>query len=115
MTKEFLQGKSENTFLAGVTMSKKDKGEGIQKSDDCKIITHPCTLEDIQVSIYNKFNSLSNYPPLPYKSVVMGLPLNYMIFISPNILNIYFLRVTKLLLLKAFDLLYKRVLATPTT
>ena len=53
-------------------MSKKDRGKGIEKSDNSKIIRHPGTFQDIQVLVQNKFDSLTNYPPLPFKTVVIG-------------------------------------------
>ena len=51
-------------------MSKRDKGKGIQNTDDT--IRYPATFHEIQVPVQNKFNSLSNYPPLPYEAVVNG-------------------------------------------
>jgi len=53
-----------------IIMSKKDKSKGIQRSDDSKIIRHLGIFQDIQVPIQNKFSSLTNYPPFPYKTVV---------------------------------------------
>ena len=40
-------------------MSRKDQDKGIQKDDDYKI-----------VPTKNSFQSLANFPPLPYKTVV---------------------------------------------
>jgi len=53
-------------------VTKKDKGKGIQKAYDHKIVRHSGTFEDIQISIQNKFNSFSNYSPPPYKTVATG-------------------------------------------
>jgi len=39
LTKEFFQGKCGKAhFMQVFAMSKKDKDEGIQKNDDCKIV-----------------------------------------------------------------------------
>ena len=44
-------------------MSKKDKGKGIKMNDDYKI-----------VPTKNSFQSLANFPNLPYKTVVTKPP-----------------------------------------
>ena len=44
-------------------MSKRDKGGGIQKADDYKIIPTE-----------NTFQPLPNFPPLPYKTIVIKTP-----------------------------------------
>jgi len=70
---ECWQEKSDQTYLlVGETMSKKDNGKGIQKADDSKLVRHSGAFHDIQIPIQNKFSSLLNYPPLPYKNVVTG-------------------------------------------
>ena len=64
LTKEFLQGKSDKAhFMQVFAMSKKDKDKGIQKNDDYKIV--PTKIS---------FQSLANFPPLPYKTVVTKRP-----------------------------------------
>jgi len=67
-------------------MSKKNKGEGIQKNDDYKI-----------VPTKNSFQSLANFPPLPYKTVVTKPPT------KPSIDN-YFLKFTEHLFLTSYKI-----------
>ena len=64
LTREFLQGRSDKTpFMLVFTMSKKDKGKGIQMNDDYKI-----------VPTKNSFQSLASFPHLRYKTVVTKPP-----------------------------------------
>ena len=63
-TREFLQGRSDKTpFMQVFTMNKKYEGNGIQTNDDNKI-----------VPTKNSFQSLANFPNLPYKTVVTKPP-----------------------------------------
>ena len=64
LTREFFKGRSDKTpFMHVFTMSKKYKGKDTQTNDDYKI-----------VPTKNSFQSLANFPPLPYKTVVTKPP-----------------------------------------
>ena len=67
-------------------MRKKDKGKGIQKNDDYKI-----------VPTKNSFQPLANFPPLPYKTVVTKPPT------KPSNDN-YFLQFTEYLFLTSYKI-----------
>ena len=64
LTREFLQGRSDKTpFMHVFTMSKKYNGKDTQTNDDYKI-----------VPTKHSFQSLANFPPLPYKTVLTKPP-----------------------------------------
>jgi len=42
----------------------KDKGKGIQKAEDYQLEV------PIKIPTHNQFQTLANFPPLPYKTVV---------------------------------------------
>ena len=54
--------------MSGNKSKSKDKGKGIRRAEDYQIAT-PTTLP-----LQNQFQTLSNYPPLPYKTVVSQPP-----------------------------------------
>jgi len=54
--------------MSGNKSKSKDKGKGIRRAEDYQI-TAPATLP-----LQNQFQTLSNYPPLPYKTIVSQTP-----------------------------------------
>ena len=85
LTREFLQGRSDKTpFMHVFTMSKKYNGKDTQTNDDYKI-----------VPTKHSFQSLANFPPLPYKTVLTKPPT------KPSRDN-YFLRYTEHLFLTSY-------------
>ena len=67
-------------------MSKKDKDKGTQKNDDYKI-----------VPTKNSFQSLANFPPLPYKTIVTKPP-------TKPYQDNYFLRFTEHIFLTSYKI-----------
>ena len=72
--------------MQAFTISKKDKGKGIQKNNDYK-----------NVPTQNTFHPLTNFPPLPYNTIVTKPPA------KPSQDN-YFLRFTKQLFLTSYKI-----------
>lgn len=68
-------------------MSKRNKGKGIQKADDYKQVKNPAKAEQtkpVPSPTKNTFEGLSNFPPLPYKTVVANPPLQKIVQDSYN-------------------------------